>query len=30
MSSPSALATVLWLIIPYLALAVFVLGHIWR
>lgn len=30
MSPPSALATVMWLIIPYLALAVFVLGHIWR
>ncbi|HLS32326.1 MAG TPA: respiratory nitrate reductase subunit gamma, partial [Brevibacterium sp.] len=30
MSPPSALATVMWVIIPYLALAVFVLGHIWR
>ncbi|WP_101652748.1 respiratory nitrate reductase subunit gamma [Brevibacterium ihuae] len=30
MSSPSALDTLLWIIIPYLALAVFILGHIWR
>lgn len=30
MSSPSILETFLWVIIPYLALAVFVLGHIWR
>lgn len=30
MSSPNALATLLWIIVPYLALAVFVLGHIWR
>lgn len=30
MSTPSVLDTFLWVIIPYLALAVFVLGHIWR
>lgn len=30
MSAPSVLDTFLWVIIPYLALAVFVLGHIWR
>lgn len=30
MSTPTVLDTILWLIIPYLALAVFVLGHIWR
>lgn len=30
MSTPTVLDTFLWLIIPYMALAVFVLGHIWR
>ena len=30
MAEPNALDTFLWVIIPYLALASFVLGHIWR
>ena len=30
MTSPTVLETFLWVIIPYMALAVFVLGHIWR
>ena len=30
MNSPTVLETFLWVIIPYMALAVFVLGHIWR
>lgn len=30
MTSPTVLDTFLWVIIPYMALAVFVLGHIWR
>lgn len=30
MTSPTAWDTFLWVIIPYLALAAFILGHIWR
>jgi nitrate reductase gamma subunit len=30
MNSPTVLETFLWVIIPYMALAVFILGHIWR
>ena len=30
MNSPTVLDTFLWVIIPYMALAVFVLGHVWR
>lgn len=30
MNSPSVLGTFLWIIIPYLSLAVFILGHVWR
>ncbi|SMX98488.1 nitrate reductase gamma subunit [Brevibacterium sp. 239c] len=30
MTTPSVLDTFLWVIVPYMALAVFVLGHIWR
>ncbi|MCU4295550.1 respiratory nitrate reductase subunit gamma [Brevibacterium permense] len=30
MNSPTVLETFLWVIIPYMALAVFVLGHVWR
>lgn len=30
MTSASVLDTFLWVIIPYMALAVFILGHIWR
>ena len=30
MSSPSALALFWWVSLPYLALGIFVLGHIWR
>jgi nitrate reductase gamma subunit len=26
----STLDVVLWIIVPYLAIAIFVLGHIWR
>lgn len=30
MNSPSILETLLWIVLPYVALATFILGHIWR